>query len=169
MDIEKKEIIEVRRSGIEGSILGFPVCTSEWGMVLHVLSIDTFSPNGYAVIRTEDIEKYRIYTEENFWFVPAARNRKIAPRPLRGMRCESLESTMESVQKRYPLMAIELELAQPDKRYVGVLEGMTDDFISIKGATPGGTWGKKCKLRKSDITRIDFGGGYETALSSVLP
>ena len=75
---------------------------------------------------------------------------------------------MLSVQKESSLVTIYRETVKPDTCWIGKITKMTEREVSMLEIGPDAEWrDKPTTFKLKEITEIDFGGGYEEALSLV--
>ena len=82
-----------------------------------------------------------------------------------GVSISSLEEAIKSASKKFSLVTIEKELVEDDACWIGTLAGFTEKTLVIYDLNPSAKWSGKMKFNLKDITRLAFGGGYETALA----
>jgi hypothetical protein len=165
---EKKHLIEFdRRPKIQERIAGFVLDFSDSLILMHLLEWNTFTLNGYAVIRVQDINRQRVFNRKGYWQNKAASVKKLKPiHP--GTSISSIEEAIASASKIFALIAIEKELVANDKRWIGKLARFSKRTVSIHGLNPSAEWIEESKFSLSEITCLGFGGGYETALALSL-
>jgi len=165
-----KHLFEVR-SAIKGAgrTMGFIVGFSDDLILFHVLGTDIFRLNGYTAIRTEDVKDYRDFDKGKFWQNRAARHYKLEPvRPV-GVLLTSVPELLASISKRYPLITIHPERTGLGVCYIGPLLSMTKATFTIDGLDCNAEWTGPRRFKFTDVTRVDFGGGYEEALAATAP
>lgn len=83
----------------------------------------------------------------------------------------SLASTQElaaSAGRRFPLVAIHREKADPDVCHIGRVVASSASSVSLLEITPDAEWHEShTTYGIAQITRVDFGGPYEEALALV--
>jgi hypothetical protein len=131
--------------------------------------LETFSLNGYTVLRDADIGGGRFFDSAVFWQHRAARHLKMKPILPVGIVLESIPTLLESISLQYPLMALHPERSKPDVCYIGSLLSVAKATCTIDDLSSNAIWSGPRRLRFNDITRIDFGGGYEGALAIAAP
>jgi hypothetical protein len=124
--------------------------------------------DGYNCMRFKDITKCVSPAPHVDFTKLALKKRKLKRQKVKGVDPSSLTSLIESAAKQYQLLVIHFEVSDPDICYIGKLLSVSKTHISLLEVTPDGTWSAKARQYKlSEITRVDFGGGYEEALSLV--
>ena len=162
---EKKYLIEFdRRPQISERITGFVLDFSDSLILLHLLEWNAFTLNGYIIVREQDIKNYRVFGRPTYWQNKAARKNRLKPiHP--GISISSFEEAIESACKAFPLIAIEKELVVDDACWIGTPAAFTARTITIHNLDTNAEWVGTRKFNLKDITRLAFGGGYETALA----
>jgi hypothetical protein len=162
---EKKYLIEFdRRPRIYQRIAGFVLDFNDSLILLHLLEWNTFTLNGYIVIREQDINRQKVFDKKGCWQNKAAKKNGLKPiHP--GISISSLEEAIKSASKKFPLVTIEKELVVDDACWIGTLARFTEKTLVIHDLNPSAKWSGKMKFNLKDITRLAFGGGYETALA----
>jgi hypothetical protein len=165
-----RHLIQVR-SRIKGAgrTTGFVVGFSDELVLFHVVDMDTFRLNGYSAIRNEDAKDYRIFDKSDFWQHRAVHRFKLAAICPKGILLGSIPELLSSVASRFPLATFHPERKKPDVCYIGVLMSMTATTFTIDDLDCNAEWTGPRRLKFDDITRVDFGGGYEQALSATAP
>ena len=162
---EKKFLIEFdRRPQISDRIAGFILDFNDSLILLHLLEWNTFTLNGYIVIRERDINRQMVFDKKDYWQNKAAKVNGLKPvHP--GVSIASLEEAIKSASKAFPLITIQKELVVDDACWIGTLAGFTAKTIAIHHLNPNAEWRGKNKFNLKDITRLAFGDGYDTALA----
>ena len=165
-----RHLFEVeRRLKNVGSISGFIVDFSDSLVLFHTLETDTFRLNGYSVIRTEDISHYRVFRRAEYWQVRAVSHFCLKPIRPAGISLTTVPDLLKSIAKHYPLITLHSEKANPDVCFIGALTSMMERTFTIENLDCNGEWGGLRRMKFSDVTRVDFGGGYENALAATAP
>lgn len=167
---QMKHLFEVKRviKGV-GSTIGFVVDFSDSLILFHHLGTDTFHLNGYSVIREQDVSEYRFFAKPKYWQFRAVRHSRLRPIRPAGISVASLPELLTSVAKHYPLITLHPERKKPDVCYIGPLISTTDRTFTIADLDCNAEWTGPRRMRFSDVTRIDFDGGYERALAVTAP
>lgn len=158
--------VEIDRSELdEDSLLGFLVDVNERLAVMQVLSED-IRLNGYAVIRTDDIERFREADAElHQFYVRALELRGQRPSLPSDVRFDDIEQLLSSVHAGFDLVTVHTEEVDPDACYIGQVVKIQDGEVALIEISISAEWFDEPEVYKlADITRIDFGGQYEEAL-----
>lgn len=173
MDVEQiirlKYLVKFNREPLDDSNLyGFVLACSDTLTLLHCLDKQTFTLNGYSVIRNDDVSLYAVYDRPDYYFESRAlRVKGIEPKMPPEISVTNLPDLLTSVDKYYPLTTLYRELINPDACIIGRVLDMAPKTFTLFEVDDCAEWIGPRRYRFADITRIDFGGGYEEALSLV--
>ena len=123
--------------------------------------------DGFECFRVGDVrdvrpDPYRAFAESAL----RKRGERVPKRPR--VSVASIEELLLSASREFPLVTIQREQADPDVCWIGRILSVERDRVSLLEITPDATWDKKPEsYRLSEITRVSFGAGYETALHLV--
>ena len=158
-----------RRLKNVGSTTGFIVACSDSLVLFHTLGNDTFQLNGYTVLRNEDICEYRFFTKAEYWQFRAVIHFQLRPIRPAGISVTSFPELVKSIAQHYPLITFHPEKKKPDVCYIGPLVSITEQTVTVDDLNSNGEWSGLRLIKISDVTRVDFGGGYEEALAVTAP
>ena len=163
------KLVECYRNGIDDSDvndLGYVVEASDEYMLMHNVD-QRITLDGYSIIRIADISNIETEVESAQFIEKAlAIRKKKVTRPVL-VDLTDIETIIQSIDQNYPLMAIHREHVDPDSCWIGSIGSATDKTVTLNEMDPHAKWNGTKRIKLEDITRIDFGGGYETALALV--
>jgi hypothetical protein len=167
--IRSQYLVRFRRKLLDESPLyAFVLACSETLTLLHILETHTYTLNGYSVIRNEDVSLYAVYDRPDYYYdSKVLRLKGIKPQPQPGISIENLSNLLTSINTLYPLFTIHQEIINNDVCFVGHLASMTPKTFTLYEIDNCAEWLGPRRHRFADITRVDFGGGYEEALALV--
>jgi hypothetical protein len=167
--IRSQYLVRFRRKPLdEEPLYGFVLACSETLTLLHVLETHTYTLNGYSVIRNEDVSLYAVYDRPNYYYDSKVLGLKgIKPQPQPEISLGNLSELFTSIDRLFPLFTIHRELIDNDICFIGRLAGMTPKTFTLYEIDDCAEWIGPHRFRFSDVTKIDFGGGYEGALALV--
>lgn len=165
-----RNLFEVRsRIKGAGSTFGYVVDFSETFVLFHLVRKDAFCFNGYCALKSDDIKDYRAFSRQEHWQNRAAKTFRLKPKRPAGISLDTLPTLLESVSNRYPLMVIHMERKYPNDCYIGPLISLAEKTFTIDDLDCGCNWSGPRRIKLEDVTRIGFGGGYESALAATAP
>jgi len=124
--------------------------------------------NGFQCLLVSDLRRINVPDPHEDFIVAALRKRRenIDGKP--SIDLSTLPALLKSANTLYPLVTIHRERVKPHVCEIGRVLEVSENSVLLRTITPGAVWEEKpCKIRLSDITRVEFGGGYEEALHLV--
>ena len=158
----------IRKPLDDSNLYGFVLACSDTLTLLHILDKDTFTLNGYSVIRNDDVSLYAVYDRPDYYFDSRVlRLKGVKPEPQPEISVASLPDLLSSIDKRYPLTTIHREEMNDEVCFIGRLANMTLKTFTLYEIDDCAEWDGPHRYRFADVTKVDFGGGYEAALALV--
>ena len=133
-------------------------------LLLFQLVDDRIRYDGFQILRRVDVpevvaDPYAEFVET----VLARRGEKKAVVPR--IRLLGFEQALRDAGRLFPLVAIHREEVDPDVCHIGAVHEVRKGRVYLQEIEPSGCWETTlCDYATDEITRIDFGGGYEDAL-----
>lgn len=161
-------LVRVRRTLPDADVLdGFVVGVgSEW-LALARLS-DRIELDGWSLLRLDDVRSVKLEPDADCFEVRALRARGQWPPTDPGVPLDDAAAAVLAVGAAYPLVAVHRELDRPDVAWVGAVRGVKGTTLSLLEVGVQADWRRKVRSYDlDDVTRLDFGGGYEEALALV--
>ena len=124
--------------------------------------------NGFQCLRISDIRRLQVPDPYEKFVVAALhkRNQKIKAKP--NIKLDSLPELLRSANRAFPVVTIHRERVKPDVCWIGKVLDETNEHLFMLEIDADANWQEKpSKFLLSEITRVDFGGGYEEALHLV--
>lgn len=163
------KLVECYRTTIEaGDIydLGYVVDASDDFIMLQLLD-DRITLNGYSLLRIEDISEIETEVEHTRFIEKALEIRKNAVKQPVLVDLTDITTVIRSIDQNFPLMTLHKEANDPDTCWVGSVDSVGEKTVTINEMSPDAKWNGTKRISFDEITRIDFDGGYETALALV--
>jgi len=146
---------------------GFLVAESESLVVLHRIS-DRFDLDGYCAFLRKDIVSIAKSFEKCDLIQRALRLNRQDPAAPKRIDCTSVRSLMESAQAEFGVLVIEREKVQSDEVQVGTIRMTSEDTYVLRSLSVNAEWENDDRpFRYRDVTKLEFGAGYEQTLLAV--
>jgi hypothetical protein len=124
--------------------------------------------NGFECHRVSDVRKLKAPAPTAEFMTKALRLRQESIDKKPDIDLSSVTALLRSATALFPLIAIHREKINPDTCKIGKVIELNDKRVRFLEIDPDAVWANKpTTVRLSDITRVDFGGGYEDALHIV--
>jgi len=149
-------------------IEGFVVGLSQHWVLLQLLS-GRITFDGWVALRMEDVQAVTIYPTEDCFEIAAVKARGLWP-PTSPTTAtpRDIGEVLAQAKQHASVVAVHREFERPDAAWCGAVRDVSSDTLSFLEVNVAGGWARKPRrFDLDDITRVDFGGGYEEALQLV--
>jgi hypothetical protein len=163
------QLVECYRGNLEDddiADIGYVVDASDEFLMLQLVD-DRISLNGYSLLRISDITKLDTDVTHARFIEKALEIRKKCVKQPVLVDLTDISTILKSIDQHFPLMALHKESVDPDTCWVGSIDSIGDKTVTLNEMSPDAKWNGTKRLNIDEITRIDFDGGYETALALV--
>ena len=161
------KLVELVRAMDKPPWHGFLVAESKSLVVIHCVS-DRFDLDGYCAFRREDLVSIADSFERRDLVQRALRANGQDPKTPEGLDCTSMRSLMETAQAQFGVVVIEREKIEPDEVQVGTIRLASEHTYVLRWLSANAEWENDDRpFRYQDITRLEFGAGYERSLLAV--
>jgi hypothetical protein len=121
--------------------------------------------DGYQCVLLKDVTRLEAPARYNEFMVAALRKRKQRIRRRPDIKMNTIAELLESANQHFPLVTIHREGVKPGCCWIGRIIDISDSRVVLHEIGPDAVWDEKPKsYRLSEVTRVEFGGGYEEAL-----
>jgi len=160
-------LVEFDRKPLDlNKLVGFVLQLTDALTLVQPVDFNRMELNGYSVIRNKDVHRWRPVGPETCTG-RVLKLKGICPEPLKGLDLSSWRELLASAASLFPLLTLHREKLNPRVCYVGRVSSMTEKVVALKKIDPDARWGDTKRYRFRDLTKVDFGGGYEQALALV--
>ena len=164
--IADARLVRLKRRVEDFPLRGYVLATGSDHVLVAVVS-DRIRYDGFTCLRRVDLKSvkddpYADFAEE------ALRRRGAQRPPTPALSLESTRTILESASILFPLVTIHREKADPDVCHIGKVVATNRSRVKLLEIDPHAHWHETAtSIALKGITRIDFGGDYEDALSLV--
>jgi len=165
---EEKNLVRIDRTELEaGSLAGYIVAYSETLVMVSLVDHDV-RYNGFEIVRIEDITNFESPALQQSFVEEAIHARDLKPPKAPDVDLTSFGTALACLRDQVPLVAVYFELDEPEVCYIGRIESLSHEFLHLYYIDPDAKFDEEpTEYRLSEITRVNFGGGYEEALHLV--
>lgn len=164
------DLVEIERAGFDvrdRGTQGYPLAKSDNLLMLSLFS-DRLDLDGYEVLRLRDITSCKVEFARKAFYLKALEMKGESPKTPAGLDLTSLRTLLSTVHHEFPLVVIHRERLAPGECEVGRLKMTSEEAFAIHCIDPSAQWADDREhYRYSDVTRVSFGGEYETTLALV--
>lgn len=165
--IKSQWMVEFERKHLdEHKLRGFVLDCSDILTLIHLMD-DNFYLNGYTIIRNEDVTKYWVYDKQSYFVSRALNIKNLKPIQQPEVEIGCWHNVLSTASNLFPLITIHREEMNNEVCYIGRLVEITSRTFTLQEIDTTALWEGNRRFRFNDVTRIDFGGGYEEVLALV--
>ena len=172
----RSQLTRARRDGLlvkftrpfeSGSFEGYVLDIGPHFFLLALVNSEIYF-NGFSCLRLRDVRNLQVPAKYAA-FVEAALEKRGQRKPQKPpVNVSGVPELLLSANEAFPLLTIHCESVDPDVCHIGRLVGLRRGRVALLEIGPDATWDAKPEeYSLNQITRIDFGGGYEEALHLV--
>lgn len=160
-------LLEVDRGAIiRNRSEGFVLKSNSKLTLIHVIDPDLFLFRGFAVFRNADVRRWRYISQDELLARAVVLNH-LQPRLPDGLIIGSMRDAVSSIGELFPLVTLYREQMEPELSHTGKLLRTTRQVTTLLPLSRRLIWRERIRYNLSDITLIEFGGPYETALAQI--
>jgi len=161
-----ERLVEIERAEDDDVFEGFVVGVGDEWLLLHKLDPE-IRLGGYAALRIADVMAVTLIDEDDAFAQRALRLRGERPVPQPDVALGDVRALLASAQAGWPLVAVHVARADGEALSIGRVGELDDEVVLLATVDVSGRWSDPERLRLADVTRVEFGGGYEEALALV--
>lgn len=124
--------------------------------------------NGFQCLRLSDVRRLQVPDPYSDFIVAALLKHGESIKKKPNVKLQTLSELLRSANRLFPLVTIHREKVKPDTCEIGRVLDVSKTHVSLLEIGPDAVWeDEPTYIRLSEITRVEFGGGYEDALHLV--
>jgi hypothetical protein len=164
---EHQLLVHVRRWIPEADrVEGFVVGIGHQWVVLQRLS-DRVAFDGWQLLRLKDIQAVSTDPESDCFEVKVLKARSLWPPTAPDLDLDDVVNAFNTPEG-FVMVSVFDEFNRPDACWIGAVMSVDESKLELLEVNTRGDWARKPRtFDLADVTRLDFGGGYEQALSLV--
>ena len=163
----RKVLVRFTRPFEQGSVMGY---VTDIGPEFFLLALvdENIRFNGFQCLRLQDVRKLQV-PAKCADFVETVLRLRADRIPTSGrVKVGSLQELLRTAGRAFPIITVHREKVAPDICHIGRVEAVGDSHLSLLEIGPDARWDDSpLSYLTKEITRIDFGGDYEEALTLV--
>src|SRR5215471_587713 len=151
----------------EGSVYGYVLDIGSQFFLLALVS-DEIRFNGFNCFRLPDVRALQVPAKYASFAEAALKKRseRLPRKPF--VSVASLPELLLTANEAFPLITIHREQADPDVCHIGRVVGLNKRQVTLLEIGADAKWdAEPIQYQLREITRVDFGSGYEEALHLV--
>jgi hypothetical protein len=163
----KNVLVQFTRSVEEGSITGYALAVGPQFFLLALVD-DNIRLNGFLCLRSQDVRNLQI-PAKRVAFIETALKLRGERRPrIPAVVVDSIQELLRTAGHLFPVITIHRERVAPGVCHIGRVVAVSNSEVSLVEIGTDARWDEgPLSYRIKEITRVDFGGDYEEALTLV--
>jgi len=164
--IKNKWLVNFKRGKFD-NFLGFVLAANEKFTLVNNFDFDA-GATGFAVFENKSVKDYELYDDSNSFDALLLKLKKINPKEKPEVSIDSMADLLRTAGELFPLIVIYREKIASDECWIGKIVEIKKNSFFLKSIDPNAEWEEELmKVLFKDVTRIEFGNGYENALQLV--
>src|SRR5216683_3682792 len=161
------DFVKLHRQKIDPEpIEGYLLARSKTLTLIQPFDPDFMDFNGYTVVRNRDLTR-TVRLKPRSFVLRAIELKRIESKPVEGVVIDDWPALVRSAGDLFPVITIHSEIADPDVCFIGRPSLISARTFGLTEIDPDARWSCSRSYRFEDLTKVDFGGGYEAALVAV--
>jgi hypothetical protein len=162
-----RTLIRAGRTFEDGSTHGYVVSVGPEFVLLCSVN-DSILYDGFEAFRIQDIINLDVPEPHSGFIERALATRKLMRPPDPDVSLSSIGALLASASRSFPLITIHRQEFDPDACQIGKVIALSEDSVTLREIDTDAEWEEiPATYLLNEITRVDFGGMYEDALSIV--
>ncbi|HKO13103.1 MAG TPA: hypothetical protein VJV22_14105 [Acidobacteriaceae bacterium] len=159
-----KVLVRFTRPVEQGWVHGYVLIVGTRFFLLALVD-DNLRFNGFQCFRLQDVRNLQVPAKYAAFVEAALRARGERHPRTPPVVIDTVQELLRTASRVFPLVTIHRENVAPDICHIGRVVDVSDSEVSLLEIGPDANWDEQsCDYRLKEITRVDFGGGYEEAL-----
>jgi len=166
--IENKWLVRFNREPFDtGTMVGFILDVNDDFTLLNAFDDDA-GIIGFTVFRNETVKSYIVYSEPDWHESLVVKLKNLEPKERPNVSIDSIPDLLRTANENFPLVVVFREKMRNDACWIGkILEIKKKTFV-MREISANAEWDEKpTRFNFNDVTRIEFGNGYENNLALV--
>jgi len=157
-------LVDLRRDDVDGSSIRCFVTALTADFAVLAIVDDSCEFNGVSVVRTDDVSFVRWGNERLRAWARVLQESPSSPEAAGFLDLAGWESVVRSAAGRVPVVTFHRERRDDEVCQIGTEIEVRGGDVVADEITTEGTVDGRFAIELDDLTRVDFGGGYERAL-----
>ena len=163
----KNVLVQFTRTVERGSVMGYVLAVGPQFFLIALVD-ENIRFNGFQCLRLRDVRNLEVPAKYAGFIETALKLRREKRPRIPAVVVDSVQELLRTAGRAFPVITIHREVAAPDVCHIGRVVAVSESEISLLEIGPDACWDVDAlSYRIREITRIDFGGDYEKALTLV--
>lgn len=165
--IKNKWLVKFDRGKFE-NCLGFVLDGNEKFTLINNFDFELTAPAGFAVFKNKSVKDYELYNDPNSFDALLVKIKNVTPKEKPLVSVASWADLFNTASKLFPLIVIYREKIDSNVCWIGEIVEIKKSSFLMRAIDPNAEWEEDLtKVSFKDVTRVEFGNGYENSLHLV--
>lgn len=167
-EIIKNEWLVNLKRGKFDNFIGFVLDVNEKFTLVNNFDFDSGNVTGFSVFENKSVKSYELYDDPNSFNALLLKIKKVRPKKKPEVSIDSMAELIRTASESFPLIVIYREKIADDECWIGKIAEIKKKSFLLQSIDPNAEWDDEpIKVSFKDVTRVDFGNGYENCLNLV--
>ena len=164
--IKNKWLVNFKRGKFD-NFLGFVLDANEKFTLVNNFDFDS-GATGFAVFENKSVKDYELYDDPASFDALLLKIKKVKPKEKPAVSIDSIADLIKTTSEIFPLVVIHREKIDNEVCWIGKVAEIKKKSFLLKSIDPNAEWEEELtKVPFKDVTRVEFGNGYENSLNLV--
>jgi hypothetical protein len=165
--IKNKWLVNFKRGKFD-NCLGFVLDGNDKLTLVNNFDFETIGATGFTVFENKSVKGYELYDDPNCFDAVLLKIKKVKPKEKPAVSIDSMGDLIRTANEIFPLIVIHREKIYSDECWIGKITEIKKKSFLFRSIDPNAEWDEELtKVSFKDVTRIEFGNGYENSLNLV--
>ena len=165
--LRKKLLVRLASALDRGTVKGYVLAVGQQFFLIALVT-DGIRPNGFQCYRLSDIRRLQVPDKHAQFHEAVLKKRGIRFPKKPAVIVNSLKELLITANRAFPLVTIHREKVDAGACWIGRVVDLSKSHVTLLEIGPDAVWDSQLEsYRISEITRVDFGGDYESALQLI--
>lgn len=165
--IKNKWLINFDRGKFDSSI-GFLLDMNGEFTFINNFDFESCSATGFSVFKNKSVKDYELFDDPNSFDALLLKIKKVKPKSKPSVSIDSMADLIRTASEKFPIVVVNREKIDSEICWIGKIVEIKKKSFLVQAIDPNAEWEENfTKVPFKDVTRIEFGNGYENALNLV--
>jgi hypothetical protein len=165
--IKNKWLVRFERGKFD-NCLGFVLDANEKLTLMNLFDFETAGVSGFTVFENKSVKGCEVYEDPNSFDTLLLKIKMVRPKEKPPVSIDSIAELLGTAGEIFPLIVIHREKIAPDTCWIGEIARIKEKSFLLRPIDPNAEWDEELmKISFKDVTRVEFGNGYENCLNLV--
>ncbi len=132
---------------------------------INDFDFESNSATGFSVFKNKSVKDYEVFDDPNSFDALLLKIKKVKPKSKLSISIDSMTDLIKTASETFPLIVVHREKIDSETCWIGKIVEIKKKSFLMRAIDTNAEWEEHfTKVAFKDVTKIDFGNGYENAL-----